>query len=150
VGMNKREISHWSGQFFAAAELTRRGYRVSFTLGNAPSTDLVAVSARGYQFRIEVKTVRKHGRSWLVRNVPKDSDLYYVLVVSRPTDDFPEPEYWILTARQVRMILRKRERDGTSPQIFIGDISHRKSHWDMLPDYEDTIKLGESARIAVS
>jgi hypothetical protein len=141
--MNKREISHWSGQFFAAAELTRRGYRVSFTLGNAPSTDIVAVSARGYQFKIEVKTVRKYGRSWPVKDVPKESDLYYVLVVSRPRDGFPQPMYWVLTAREVQIILRKRERDGTNPCILKGDISQKEGGWEKLPDYDDTIKLGK-------
>ena len=141
--MRKSEISHWSGQFFAAAELSRRGYRVSFTMGNAPSTDLVAVSAKGYQFRVEVKTVRKYGNSWLVKSVPKDSDLYYVLVVSRPKDDFPQPMYWILTAREAHILLRKRERDGTSPQILKGDIGHKEAGWEKLPDYEDTIKLGK-------
>ena len=36
----KRYCVQWAAQFFVAAELTRRGYIVSFTLGNAPETDL--------------------------------------------------------------------------------------------------------------
>jgi hypothetical protein len=140
--MRKQEISQWSGQFFAAGELARRGYRVSFTLGNAPSTDLVAVSAKGYQFKVEVKTVRKYGNSWLVKSVPRDSDLYYMLVVSRPKDGFPPPMYWILTAQEARKILRKRERDGKSPQILKGDVSDKFPGWEKLPDYKSTVKLG--------
>ncbi|MFQ5885196.1 MAG: hypothetical protein ACE5IO_08875 [Thermoplasmata archaeon] len=140
--MRKREISQWSGQFFAAGELARGGYRVSFSLGNAPSTDLTAVSAKGYQFKVEVKTVRRYGNSRLVKNVPRDSDLYYVLVVSRPKEDFPTPMFWILSAQEVKAILRKREQEGKSPQILKGDVSDTGPGWDMLPDYDRTVKLG--------
>ncbi len=140
--MRKREISQWSGQFFAAGELARRGYRVSFSLGNAPSTDLTAVSAKGYQFKVEVKTVRKYGNSWLVKRVPRDSDLYYMLVVSRPKEDFPPPMFWILSAREVKAILRKREREGKSPQLLKGDVSDKAPGWEKLPDYITTVKLG--------
>lgn len=125
MGMRKQEISQWSGQFFVAAELTRRGYRVSFTLGTAPSTDLVAISPKGEQFKVEVKTKRKEGSSGLVRTVPKDSNLYYVLVVSRPKDDFPPPKFWVLTSREVKAILRKRKRDGTDLQIYRSDLSDK-------------------------
>ena len=34
--------SEWAAQFFAAAELSRRGYTVTLTLGNARATDLIA------------------------------------------------------------------------------------------------------------
>ena len=45
--MSERTKSQWSGQFFTAGELTRRGYWVSIPLGNAPSTDIIAVSPFG-------------------------------------------------------------------------------------------------------
>jgi len=140
--MHKREISKWSGQFFAAAELTRRGYRVSITSGNAPSMDIVAVSAKSSQFKVEVKTVRRKGASWLVPKVPRDTDLYYILVVSRPKDEYPPPEYWILTSREIRAILQKKKRAGLSePQVYLSDMSD-DSGWEKLPDYKSTIKLG--------
>jgi hypothetical protein len=142
MAMRKREISQWSGQFFAAGELARRGYRVSFSIGNAPSTDLTAVSARRNQFKVEVKTVRRYGNSWVVKNVPREIDLYYMLVVSRPKDNFPPPMFWILTAKEANAILRKREREGKSPQILKGDISDKTPGWEKLPDYDSTVKLG--------
>jgi len=122
--------------------LARRGYRVSFSIGNAPSTDLTAVSAKRNQFKIEVKTVRRFGNSWLVKDVPRDIDLYYMLVASRPKEDFPPPMFWILTAREVKTILKKREREGKSPQILKGDVIDIPPGWEKLPDYRSTIKLG--------
>jgi hypothetical protein len=87
--MNATVKSHWSGEFFAAGELVRRGYWTSFTLGNAPSTDLLAISPKGFPFKVEVKTVRRKGNSWWIKNALFADDLFYVLVVSRPKDDFP-------------------------------------------------------------
>ena len=132
--MRKQEISQWSGQFFVAAELTRRGYRVSFTLGTVPSTDLVAISPKGKLIKVEVKTVRKEGSSWIVRKVPKDDDLYYVLAVSRPKDNFPAPKFWILTSHEIKAILRKRKRDGTDLQVYRSDLTDEPG-WEKLPHY---------------
>jgi len=39
-----RHFSQWSSTFYAAAELTRRGYLVSMALGMAPKTDLLVES----------------------------------------------------------------------------------------------------------
>lgn len=50
-----RYKTQWSTQFFVAAELTRRGYLVSLTFGNAAITDLLVQSPRGVNFTIDVK-----------------------------------------------------------------------------------------------
>jgi hypothetical protein len=52
---SKRYKTQWAAQFYAAAELTRRGYLVSLTLGNAPVADLLAVSPSGKHFMVDVK-----------------------------------------------------------------------------------------------
>lgn len=52
---SKRYQTQWAGQFYVAAELTRRGYIVSFTLGNAPTTDLLARVPEGEAFSVEVQ-----------------------------------------------------------------------------------------------
>ena len=53
---SKRYQTQWAAQFYAAAELTRRGYQVAFTLGNAPRTDLlVSTPNDDLQFKIDVK-----------------------------------------------------------------------------------------------
>lgn len=116
---------------------------MSLALGNVPSTDLVVMSSKGHQFRVEVKTVRKLGNSWLIKGVPRGSSLYYVLVVSRPKDDFPPPQYWVLTASEVRAILRKREKEGRSKgQILKQDVKDEPPGWEKLPDYSASVKTG--------
>ena len=53
--LSKRYQTQWAGQFYVAAELTRRGYLVSLTLGNAPVVDLLVVSPDGEHFGVDVK-----------------------------------------------------------------------------------------------
>ena len=52
----KKYQTQWASQFFAAAELIRRGDQVALTLGNAPVTDLLVVSPEG----IHTRNTSKH------------------------------------------------------------------------------------------
>lgn len=75
-----RNQAEWAAVFLAAAELTRRGHSVSFTLGpNAPLADLVVRSPAGVGYIVDVKGKCKPG-SWVVK--PKDATegLFYMLV----------------------------------------------------------------------
>ncbi len=138
--MDRKTKSHWSGQFFVAGELVRRGYWTSFTMGNVPSTDLVAISQKGTPFKIEVKATRKHGSSYLPKLVKASADLFYIFVVSRPKDDFPPPMFWVMTSFEVQKILRRQEREGISPQIKKSDLPKDPGGWEKLPDYSTSIE----------
>ena len=50
-----RYKTQWATQFYAAAELTRRGYLVSLTFGNAAVSDLHVQSPDGVLFTVDVK-----------------------------------------------------------------------------------------------
>ncbi|MCM0752211.1 hypothetical protein DEA98_16015 [Brucella pseudogrignonensis] len=47
-----------AGEFFVAAELSKRGYNVSLTLGNAKSVDILA-EIDGDAISIQVKTISR-------------------------------------------------------------------------------------------
>lgn len=55
MGQKTRFSTRWSAQFYVAAELTRRGYLVSLTLGNALFADPLVVSPAGVHFMVDVK-----------------------------------------------------------------------------------------------
>jgi hypothetical protein len=55
VSQKAKFSTQWSAQFYVAAELTRRGYLVSLTLGSARFADLLVVSPGGSRFEIDVK-----------------------------------------------------------------------------------------------
>ena len=71
--------TQWAAQFYVAAELSRRGYMIALTLGNAPRTDLMATSPSGRFFRVEVKG-QATKNFWLIRRHHADKDHFYVLV----------------------------------------------------------------------
>ena len=51
----KRYRTQWATQFYVAAELTRRGYLVSLTFGNAAVSDLLVSSPSGNNFTVDTK-----------------------------------------------------------------------------------------------
>ena len=73
--------TQWAAQFRVASDLSRRGYRVSLTLGNAESTDLSALSPGGRLCDLEVKGLAKQN-FWLVRERKARDDLFFILVLS--------------------------------------------------------------------
>ena len=97
VGIANRYRVQWAAQFFVAAELTRKEYIISSTLGNAPETDLHVSSPKtGNQFRVDVKG---HGGKnfWEIRKREPKDGLFYILV-----DIFREyPKYYILSSEEM-------------------------------------------------
>lgn len=90
-----RYCVQWAGQFFAAAELSRRGYQVALTLGNAEGVDLMAVTPSGRMIKVEVKAMSTRN-FWRYRRIEPEDDLMYVFVYLG--DD--RPHYYILTSME--------------------------------------------------
>ncbi len=80
--------TQWAAQFYAAAELTRRGYLVAFTLGNARTSDLLVSSDSGKHFTIEVKGLSK-SNFWLFKRVQPRDDLFYIFVALGKLGEHP-------------------------------------------------------------
>lgn len=95
--------TQWASQFYVTAELTRRGYLVSLTLGNAPVADLLLVSPNQSQFMVDVKG-QSPRNFWLVQTRENRDDLYFVLVYL-PKDN-QHPHYFILSCAEM---LAKRD-----------------------------------------
>jgi len=95
--------TQWASQFYAAAELTRRGYQVAFTLGNAKDVDLMVISPKKAQFKVDVKG-QSSRNFWLGQRRGDDPNLYFILVyipgVGKP------PQFFILRCAEM---MAKRE-----------------------------------------
>jgi len=97
-----RYATQWAAQFYTAAELTRRGYMIAFTLGNAPETDLLVATPNQNHFRVDVKGHSKRN-FWDIREREPKKDLYYILV-----DIFEKPpKYYILTSKEMQIECKK-------------------------------------------
>jgi hypothetical protein len=104
-------FSQWSSTFYVAAELVRRKYLVSLTLGEAPGPDLLVISPNGKPFKVEVKSLRRHN-FWLIGEVSPQDDLFYILVFV-PEDVSQPPKFCILTSSEL-----KREIDNYQKKLL--------------------------------
>lgn len=75
---SRKYQTQWAAQFYAAAELTRRGYLVSLTFGNASEIDLLAVSPSGKHFAVDVKG-QSTRNFWLIQQRKNRDDLYFIV-----------------------------------------------------------------------
>jgi hypothetical protein len=84
TGAAKGRQTQWTAQFLAAAELVRRSFVVSFTMGNStPIADLMVGTLSGEQFWVDVKGLSGKA-AWLVKPKPDRHNLYYVLMLLAP------------------------------------------------------------------
>ena len=103
IKLGTRYRTQWATQFFASAELTRRGYLVSLTFGNAPSSDLLVQSPNGSHFTVDVKG-QSNKSFWLIQPRPSSSDHYFMLVYLTKNGEMPT--YFILSSDE---LMKKRE-----------------------------------------
>ena len=135
--------TQWAAQFFVAAELTRRGYLASFTLGNAPRTDLLVTSPKGVGFRVEVKGLKSR-TYWIVHPTSADAHLFYVFVSLLKSD---AARYFVLTSQEVRKLCsnqenkgRRRAKENGRPfdarwgGFNWGTVLAYEDKWDVFPD----------------
>jgi len=128
----KRYKTQWAAQFFAAAELTRRGYLVSLTFGNTPVSDILVQSPEGHNFTVDVKG-QSTKNFWLIQRRPENPDHYFILVyISKKLEP---PRYFVLSSNELmrrreeyreRVLSKRRYRDE------LGGIN-----WSTAFDYED-------------
>jgi hypothetical protein len=135
----KTQRTQWCAQFLAASELVRRGYVVSFTMGNhTPTADLmVGVPQTGLQFWVDVKGLASNN-AWLIKPKPEHLNLFYILV--RVAENRKDDRFFILSQSEMNQLLDKAraEREArnstdktegfrfTYPQDY-------ESHWASLP-----------------
>jgi len=136
-----RHHTQWAAQFYAAAELSRRGYLVSLTLGHAPETDLLVRSPKGAFLSVEVKG--QQGKSdWYIRPPERDETVY--LLVAVPTGALTTPgvpRFFIMTPAEIRAAiacyLKDRRARGTSDAkwqsaIRWKDAVDQENKWEKL------------------
>jgi protease II len=129
--------SQWAGQFYVAAELTRLGYSVAFTLGNAKRTDLMVTSPKDKSFRVEVKT-QQTKNFWIIRRHDVEENQYYVLVYIHKSDP---PVFYILTGAEIQRLREEyadKMKGGGKYDDNFGGMNWTTPHthqgrWNVLP-----------------
>lgn len=135
-----------AGEYFVAAELSRRGHIATITLRSTRGIDILASNLDASKsVGIQVKTSRGKDASWIVGRVAEqlvEDDLYYVFV---NLNNGGEPTYRVVTSAVVAEKVRKSHRDNlsrlrrdgkprkdSSMRIFTDRSGRYVGDWDLL------------------
>lgn len=132
--------TQWTAQFYVAAELTKRGYLVSFTLGNAPGIDLHVSDIEGNKhFEVDIKG-HWDRNFWDIREPRRRSNHYYILVDKL----YSTPRYYILSNQEMTNEWNEYYRKTEIKRRKKGKGISKKERWGILisqaDKYEDKWK----------
>jgi len=133
-----RYRTQWAAQFYTAAELTRRGYLVSLTFGNAPVSDLLGRSPNGSQFTVDVKG-QSTKNFWLIQPRVPDPRHFFILVFL-PKQNTP-PQYFIISSDKLMCLREEYKQSALARGKYRDDLGginwstalQYGGKWDTLP-----------------
>ncbi len=99
--MASKNTAALAGEFLVAGELSRRGYPVAITMGNAKAIDIYATAQNEVTIRVDVKASR-YKTSWPVGRV--EESLYYIFVSLQTEDETSKnapPGYFIISGKEI-------------------------------------------------
>ena len=130
------QITGLSGEYFVAAELLKRDFQVSMTLGNAKSIDLIAISPiTNIAYKIQVKTLRKKPNCFtLLINKVVSEDIYIFVYLNSESE---VPDYYIIQGNELLSNLphfygSSIGRLDKRETVNHGPIKEHKDRWDKL------------------
>jgi hypothetical protein len=96
-------LSGVAGEYYVAAELSKRGYIASITLRNTKGVDIVCTNEDASKsVAIQVKTNRRSNREWVLTQKSEDyfaDNLFYVFVTLN--DNVRPPDFFIVPSKDV-------------------------------------------------
>lgn len=121
-------MSGLAGEFFVAAELLKRGYQTSLTLGNAKSTDLFAqCPVSGSVIPVQVKALSD--RNWFIlrRDAVRRDHVYVFVILNKPG---AATQYFVVPGDELI----------NNDELFLKGFSDPKMpgiYWKSLQQFED-------------
>ena len=136
-----------SGEYFVAAELSRRGYICSVTLKNTRGIDILVCNEDGSKtLGVQVKTNQINKREWILNEKSEkmnDENLFYVFVNLISTDKLPE--FYIVPSKVVAKYtstnhkkwletkgVKGQKRNDSSMRKFQDNIQEYLNRWELL------------------
>lgn len=136
-----------SGEYFVAAELSRRGFVASISLRNTRGIDILATNeSASRSVTIQVKTSQRSKPTWLLSEKSEtiaSSDHFYVFVLLNGLRDVPS--YFVVPSETVASYIRTRHRKwlaqpgrrgrkhvDSSMRKFEDPDGHYRDKWELL------------------
>ncbi len=113
-----------AGEYYVAAELSRRGYVVSFTLRNTKGIDILVSSEDGSKSRaIQVKSSNNEAKAWVLNKKSELSfsdNLFYVFVNLKTVDS--RPDFYIVPSKVVAKFIKESHGSWLSSPSKTGKV----------------------------
>lgn len=136
-----------AGEYFVAAELSRRGCIASITLRNTKVIDILASSEDATrQVGIQVKSNQSDRRAWLLNQKAEDyfaDNLFYVFANLKQKGE--RPDFYIVPSKVVAKYAKKEHREwlespgkkgqphhDTPMRMFRDDAGNYLEKWELL------------------
>ena len=135
-----------AGEYFVAAELSRRGVVAALTMSGTDAFDILAVNKAGCSCSIQVKTKKYEKKlRWLLSSKDENPKAnFYVFVNLNGTEK--QPDYYIMPATEVAAAIKEEhetwlatpKRDGTAHkpinmrQIILDQQDKSKDRWYLI------------------
>ncbi|MCO5233094.1 MAG: hypothetical protein LC105_03610 [Chitinophagales bacterium] len=140
-------ITGIAGEYYVAAELSRRGFMASITLRNNDSIDILACEPNGFKtFSIQVKTIQNKSKRWPLNKKAehiKAENLFYVFVMLK--SEFERPEFFIVPSYELAENVKNNHltwlntlgRNGqphndNDMRSFRDNVDNYKEKWELL------------------
>lgn len=127
-----------SGEYFVAAELSRRGYIASITLRNTKGIDILASNQDASKsVGIQVKTNHGKRKAWVMNQKAEnyfEENLFYVFVNLKGRDE--KPDFYIVPSKEVANYVEKSHREWLIMPGKKGQ-PHKDNSLRMFKDEED-------------
>ncbi|MDB5224885.1 MAG: hypothetical protein JWO43_507 [Candidatus Adlerbacteria bacterium] len=140
-------LSGIAGEYFVAAELSKRGLLASITLRNTKGVDILCSNAEASKsVGIQVKTKRGSARQWIMHKKAVDyhaASLFYVFV--NLNDNQRHPDFFIVPSKTVAGYIKKshaawliqpgkkgKVHKDTSMRMFKDPEEKYLERWDLL------------------
>ena len=106
-------LSGVAGEYYVAAELSKRGHLASITLRNTKGVDILCSNEDASKtVAIQVKTNRRSSREWILNNkAEKDSSDNFFYVFVNLNDNVNSPDYFIVPSKFVSEFVTRSHQD---------------------------------------
>lgn len=120
--------THLAGEYFVAAELSKMGFNVAMTVGNAKRVDII-IEDDEITLPIQVKAIAlKKYVGWPIRlGSVYTKNLVFVLVVLGKQDE--SPKYYILDGKEVTSLKKQYK---TRAILNISDVKDKENNWELI------------------
>ena len=127
-----------ASQFYAAAELCRRGLVAVVTMGNCPNTDVLCSNKEGTKFvHIQVKTFRPRDNDCSVGQKAEKSygdNFFWVLCgIPEPNDKDQIFKYFVIPSKEMERNIRESFKIWAKTPGIRGQIRNPKNTFRALP-----------------